>query len=659
MPTNTVKFDQTELSELLAKTISTLDDDASEELNEIEDTLFDMFDDPNLHNLNLKLLTTDQVLLLPVTTLSIFGNDIWDFSEDQDEYGSLAGTNIFHFDGCPSESLKYTLKCWLFYWLPQHNNTRINTFEGTFRIIKRFFFLLYEACEVYREHSVLSSIKTISDLNEKDIEACFKSINTWNKSAAFNIGMHLQGIAGTAMRNSMIPLSQCFSFDIFVGKRFTDVFPRWDAQPWQPIPQKALYPLAQTSMAILRDISEDIIMLNDSYWEERNLHSKAFLAPFSKILRAHKFAILWDDKPWHTLKKSAQVGTYKIGFLGSWVRLLRSAAMIIISLCLGLRSSELRSLKVGCAKMINDTEAEIEVTVFKTSKSANGSKVTLPCPINAYNAVKTLERLLKQRRKSLSSDYLLVGVTSTKKNRITKGTVNHAIRYFCDWLGVKHIHHQFRKTIANYIIHKDPHSLDLIKMLFSHSSIEMTLRYVLHIQTISREIKLLLIKENMEVVVELMESASKGSISSKNRDHIILFMQNEKTFLRGETLHNRGRSLMSYVHSLLEDGVTLLRRTPLAICVCEASPTERCSCRKDTDPAELQKLPNVANCQPYMCSGSIFTELNEPEIRNDIEFYEWVLQQGQLKNIERVKEYEKLLSRLYEIMAPSIVGESI
>jgi len=307
---------------------------------------------------------------------------------------------------------------------------------------------------------------------------------------------------------------------------------------------------------------------------------------------------------------------------------LRNACTVIIFLVTGMRRSELANLRVGNYWEVPGQPGNyrLRYIVFKTSEGSQGEEHEIPIPRIAYQALCLLERLTKHAREYGQTDLLMTNITINFGKPINLTSINAFLLNWCEDLGLSEmIHpHQFRKTLAMFLIYQDSGNLPLIKRLFSHKSLKMSLAYISELPGIPQEVKLALLEQNMELMSELLQAASTGVIGG------VAGLRIKENFRSGRyaaMLNDDGwETIEQYVDSLLDEGVVLLHRAALRV-ICTKTPSidQPAPC----DPPYAEKLkrlhPNIQNCDPHDCKFAVFTESSVSELVDNIKAHEfWI-----------------------------------
>lgn len=300
---------------------------------------------------------------------------------------------------------------------------------------------------------------------------------------------------------------------------------------------------------------------------------------------------------------------------------LRTACAVILLLVTGMRRSELANLEAGNYWKSHDGTGgyRLRFFIFKPSEASQGDEHEIPIPLIAYKALCLMERLSLHARRIGGNNLLFASATVSFGRPIRLSAINRFLDRWCEELGLgEPIHpHQFRKTLAMFLIYQDAGNLPLIKRLFGHKSLKMSLAYITKLPGIAREVKLALLEQNMELIGELLGAASKGVIAGRAGSRL---KETVRSGRYAAMLNDGGwETLEQYVDSLLEEGIFLLHRTPLEV-ICTKTPAvdQPAPCDAPFAPKIRRLHPNVQNCQPHGCKYAAFTETSVPGMLNDI-----------------------------------------
>ncbi len=307
--------------------------------------------------------------------------------------------------------------------------------------------------------------------------------------------------------------------------------------------------------------------------------------------------------------------------------LLRNAVAFIIFLVTGMRRSEFSNLESDSfTKVKGKDEYRLRVTVYKTSDMSQGEDHIIPIPKIAFDALVCLRELTGPARRYSGLSVLTVNFTNMFGKKMTLNAINQFFQRWSETLGVEHIHpHQFRKTIAMFAVYQDTLNLPIIKRLFGHKSLKMTLAYIVKMPGVSQEIKLSLIEQNKELLIELINSAESGVIGGIAGQRIKKNISENKLY--SAMLNDDGwETLEQYIDTLLDDGVSLLHRAPLGV-ICIKTPSIEQSAPCDIDKSDkISRLhPDVQRCNATACQWSVFTENSIDKLKDEISFHQQLI----------------------------------
>lgn len=320
----------------------------------------------------------------------------------------------------------------------------------------------------------------------------------------------------------------------------------------------------------------------------------------------------------------------------------RDACLILLCLVTGMRRSELLHVEANKAWLVpgSDNEYYLEFTVFKTDEASQGAPVVIPIPEVAFKAYTSLERITERARYYGKTDYLSVNITFCFGGKMHINRISTILDRFWLNLGIEeNIHsHMFRKTLAMFAVYQDPRNISVIKYLFSHKSLAMTLAYIVKIPGMSDDIKLAIIEHNMELLCEVIVAAKNEKIGGKCGLRIKEQLKTSQLFAR---LNDDGReTLHQYVDSLLENGLRILHRCPMNVI---------CTNMHDSI-AHIG--PDLCDCEVTNCDYAIFIEDSTPQLIEEIMFHEKFILRDSISADQRKFSQRKIndsLERLAEI----------
>lgn len=162
----------------------------------------------------------------------------------------------------------------------------------------------------------------------------------------------------------------------------------------------------------------------------------------------------------------------------------RDNAIFIIGINVGLRCSDLRTLKVK--DFLNEDGSFKERFYLIEGKTAHTRKLKQNRHIAINEAVKEALRLLLENTKDLSYDnYLFTGISNrcAANAPLTRQSFDRIIKGIMRELRIegRYATHTLRKTFGYHIMKQsgnDPRTLLLLQQIFGHSSSAITLRYI-------------------------------------------------------------------------------------------------------------------------------------------------------------------------------------
>lgn len=321
---------------------------------------------------------------------------------------------------------------------------------------------------------------------------------------------------------------------------------------------------------------------------------------------------------------------------------LRNSCVVILFLVTGMRNSEMYLLEAGNCWRVNRSENDfrIKITVPKTSEGSTGDPIILPVPEIAYKAFKCLEALTEKARIWGESEKLMVSSTSNFGKEILARSINQFLERWCEDLGIEHIHpHQFRKTIAMFAIYHNPNNISVIRRLFSHKSLAMTLTYIVKMPGMAEEIKLAVIEKNKELLSELLEALDKKCIGGKAGNRIKRLVD-ESTLFKAKLNDDGWEGLEQYIQILLQDGLNILHRTSFgAICT-------------NTHSGLVHLAPESCNCNVTDCDWSVFTAKSVEELEDTIKFHDNFIKENFCSEGQKRFSHKTIrdcVERLYEL----------
>lgn len=456
-------------------------------------------------------------------------------------------------------------------------------------------------------------------------------------------------------RAAMLPVEFSLTVSARKGRSILEIYPGYEQSiGWQPIAADVLYPLITGSLKFLEERADDILSVV-KVWAAGRARGKLTNKRVSSLRTAVR---QWaedeadgrfkdhDGRRWLDVPRIT--GNYPVAWVYEIARALSAACWVLIIFPMGFRRSEIGELTVGCTRVVNEKtgECRIKATIFKTSQGSRGDPVDLPCPPITHLAVTVMEKLTSFSR-APGETKLFTSLRHGRQRWV--GNLTDDIILLCNMLGIQDVphSHQFRKTIASFFVYQNPQNIYLLKRLFTHSSLRMTMKYVTSIATIAREIREYISTNNRTLLKELFQSAGEGRIGGHGGKRIGRVVRER---FRGLSQEDVMESADSYVEALLESGVAMLHRTPLCICTKTPSLTQRAPCDPANPTVQSRLHPRVDKCIPWDCSFAAFIPANEAAVRVDVDFHLRLLSRPSVAEAQR-KISQRIVKRGKEILS--------
>lgn len=413
--------------------------------------------------------------------------------------------------------------------------------------------------------------------------------------------------------------------------------------PFAPIPLDDYAEIINYCLTMVDEYGEDVIWLYQTYYPTL---VGAFDHPARMELRPTGFSTgspegigafkaytpkFVSGVPWWPIQIKYRVvdGSEYIDYamVATCIAGLIDACCVLILATTGMRRSEISNLRSSCVTY-NADGAWLTFTVFKTSVASQGDRKTIPIPNATAHAIELMERLFADARKYGGHDYLFAVITRQFfGNRAHGAYPERAVKRVAQAAGVDEaiFPHRFRKSLAMYLIYQDPRNIDLIRHLFSHRSLKMTLRYILSLPGVHSEIRKIVIDQNVELLSEIIQGVLQdriGGIGGKRVKATI----NRSTIFKAKLRDDGKETLIQYIESLLDQGIQLLHRTNLAICLKTPGLTEDSPCVGKNERAVTKLHPNLYACDPLDCRYAAFLERDIPALESEIVFHNHLTQ---------------------------------
>lgn len=592
---------------------------------------------------NLSAIPESEWKYIKVSNRSSFGDSIWDFSDYPSPLPDKILCNfspnssyIPNLTDPKNKNIQNLIKSIFFYRIP-HNNTygRIrsyNTLQADIRKIQRIIAFLINN-DLYTYESNL----TINNITEDAVTAHLETLKSnsmkWEFCYALRFWHHLSS-------QKLLPTKYTLNAPL-VSDRTVSGFRKLadqESKPFEPIPLDEYARIFNYCGDMVEVFSKDILWLYDNFKhrivgaihnpERLGCRENVLIDSKSEIDRFNSYVpvSLENGQPWWSIKiaknKISKEPALVLTDLTRTVVSLFDACCILLLCVTGMRRSECGSLADDCLSW--DNGFWLTVTVFKTSEASQGDVKKIPIPDIAAKAIKILIELGADSRKYGNHRYLLARPSAMGfGNPPSSDVLEHTCRRVELVLEAEQrlTAHRFRKSLAMYMIHQDPRNLEVIRRLFSHSSLKMTLKYILSLPGVHDEIKKILIDENTEILAHVINSVINKSIGGVGGNRLRKAAENS-SLLKAKLQDDGKESLSQYVSSILDEGIKLLHRTNLAVCLRTPGLTSASPCDPIQSAHDSKLHPNIWACDPYNCRYSVFTEENVSSIKQEIIFHD-------------------------------------
>ncbi|MDX2276174.1 MAG: hypothetical protein NW206_12055 [Hyphomonadaceae bacterium] len=227
----------------------------------------------------------------------------------------------------------------------------------------------------------------------------------------------------------------------------------------------------------------------DPILERRDVYEAGYATGAGRGMTDHYCRTL-GRRALHVLPLIAPAGPAMIDKTGvdRIVRHLHTACFIVIAGLVGMRMSEILSLKAGAIERrevgeTGLTQAYLVARLYKTAAQRGGREERWLAPAPVVRAIEVLERLTAPLPLQHDDERLfIVGVSRSRVSPITSMQVGYRLREFAAYVGVPHHEgapwpfsaHQFRKTFARFVAKRDRSQLLALADHFKHVSVAMT-----------------------------------------------------------------------------------------------------------------------------------------------------------------------------------------
>ncbi|WP_283745918.1 hypothetical protein [Sideroxydans sp. CL21] len=323
---------------------------------------------------------------------------------------------------------------------------------------------------------------------------------------------------------------------------------------------------------------------------------------------------------------------------------LQSAHLFLTLLASAGRIGEVEMLNCDCVAPTNDGKDYLAGRTYKLSGNLFGDAKQWPVPELLVQCLGQQTRLAKVWRQlpqvalnrglpeNSSSDdslWVSVGTSGGNKQEDSSLNINAALMALAKRVGMdpkpggKNLHaHRFRKTIGRLAGIALFNSPLVLKRLFGHKSIEMTLHYILcdpdiraEAENVLRELRIMHCAEALEEIHEAMDSGASlpgnGGPGASRLVQTVIHEQ-ERLKKKGRVWDNGSAHDLAFLLTANGQGWRLIREN----IVCGKAPGENGLCQQSRNKGE----PNTSNCKPE-CDNRIVLMRHRRDIEAIAEQY--------------------------------------
>ncbi|RQM59712.1 MULTISPECIES: tyrosine-type recombinase/integrase [Burkholderia] len=481
-----------------------------------------------------------------------------------------------------------------------------------------------------------TGFRTINDLSVETVLAFIENLPT--SGAKWEIAWTLRYWRKLSASSLLPP--QYAIHDKYIDKatvgRYREAYDN-ASTPFSPIPLDDYAEVVVHCLRWVNDYGDDVLWLFRTFFrsvvsqqaeqaklrlDSLSLNSREGLKEFAAYTPA-----LVEGKPWWplgiTTKRSDGTDYLDRHRIMHIIASLMDASCTLILATTGMRRSEVVNLRSGCVSRTAEGPW-LRFAVFKTSHASQGDTKVIPIPEPTARAIELLEALSHEARMYGGHDYLFAVVAGHHfGNRAHLAYPERAVKRVARITGVDaSIHpHRFRKSLAMYLIYQDPRNIELIRHLFSHKSLKMTLRYILALPGVHTEIKQIIIDQNVALLTEVVGAVFNNKIGG------VAGLRARKTIKESAMfkakLQDAGKeTLVQYVESMLDQGISILHRTNLGICMKTPATVEPSPCGHKFLVEAPELHPTLYACDPLNCRFAVFTERHVPVLESEIVFHQ-------------------------------------
>lgn len=609
---------------------------------------------------NLKLkLEADASGSFPVSSHSLYCDDRWvliEKGENSEVYISYENVR---------DDLKELKRVISYYVLPTTNPFgTIRSYVSSMNYADAFKFVQQY---VFEENRVDGSTEGISVISASMLNESLDSCKARGSPHAYNMMFFVVVFWLSLSAQKLVPAEYCVSvklMEVDTARRRQDVLEtiRSTFVGWKPF--------SEVELGLL--LSYACFWIDDAIPVMQNI--RVYLES-SKLLKRKAYVKLNGDKEFESVLGKKVKGVEIVGFtqrIGvqrqrgvsgqlrtyyphryNWrnpfrraIDRVRNAVFIFFALMTGMRKREMASLKFDNIVKGDDGIWRVHFARYKTSSDPNyfgdADHISIPGYLgDAIEAYKELRLFYGSYSKGYLFQPTCTGVTVNLTDRMLARVGSNVAQE----VGVPHLHlHRFRKTIAELLIHESEANIDVIRMIFGHSSYVMTLRYIARNPFLVSSVVETLKEHFAEDFVDVVGAIHTGVYAGDAAHRIADQMQKRPELFTGKVLKT---TIMQYVSHLFEGGSSIqIQRTSLGtICMSEVFHERDVlpPCLASASVLIFPVKPDFSNCHIH-CTKNVILQSSQHAIEHNIKFYRTILLNRDKLKADAIKELEQKIS---------------
>ncbi|MFK5732266.1 site-specific integrase [Pseudomonas urmiensis] len=334
---------------------------------------------------------------------------------------------------------------------------------------------------------------------------------------------------------------------------------------------------------------------------------------------------------------------------------VRNAIFILFSLMTGMRKREMATLTFDDVICGVDGLWRVDFSRYKTSSDPNflGDADFISIPKYLGEAIQSFKQLREFGGYYLKG-YIFQSTSGNMSVSKTDRMMERVARAVGRETGVVHLHiHRFRKTIAELLINESEANIDIIRMIFGHSSYVMTLRYIARNPFLVASVVETLKEHFAEDFVDVVRAIHTGVYAGEAAHRVAEQVGKRPELFSGTVLKT---TVMQYVTHLFEGGSSLrIQRTSIGtMCLSHIyhDQSELPPCLASAPDLIFPVRPDFSNCQIH-CENNLILENSKGAIEHNLKFYRTILlnatnlKPGAIKELEsKISVNERLLEEL-------------